>query len=268
MLKRYFFPVIIIALLIPGCNDGETNKDKLTLLPSEELAITTLIDSIVYTSDNLVIRKISGNAYEHTSYLQTNDFGKVSCNGMVVTDNMEAIVFDTPTDSISSEELIRFFTTDLKINLKAIIPTHFHTDCVGGLNEFHKQGVPSFASEQTRRILQEKNADPIPQNGFKDSMELLVGTKKVFAGFFGEGHTIDNIVGYFPENNVLFGGCLVKEEGAGKGNLEDANVSSWAATVQKLKQRFPKIQVVIPGHGRRGGSELFDYTIELFSTDL
>lgn len=266
MLKKYFFSVIFIALLIPGCNSDERIKDERTPLLGEELAAPKLIDSIVYTSDNLVIRIISDHIYEHTSYLRTNDFGKVSCNGMVVTDKKEAIVFDTPADSISSEELIRYFTTDLQVNLKAIISTHFHMDCMGGLNEFHKYGIPSFASEQTRRILQERKNNPIPQNGFTDSMELLVGTKKVFAGFFGEGHTVDNIVGYFPEDNVLFGGCLIKESGAGKGNLEDANVSAWPGTIQRVKERFSTVNIVIPGHGKSGGPELLNYTSKLFSS--
>jgi metallo-beta-lactamase class B len=42
---------------------------------------------------------------------------------------------------------------------------------------------------------------------------------KITAKFFGEGHTKDNVVGYFPSENVMFGGCLVKELNASKGYL-------------------------------------------------
>ena len=84
------------------------------------------------------------------------------------------------------------------------------------------------------------------------------------AEFAGEGHTKDNIIGYFPSENVMFGGCLIKEIRAGKGNLEDANVNDWSATVEKIKQEYPKTKIVIPGHGKYGGTELLDYTIKLF----
>ena len=63
---------------------------------------------------------------------------------------------------------------------------------------------------------------------------------------------------------MLFGGCLIKELGAGKGNLEDANVAAWPQTVATLQQAYPATRVLIPGHGKAGGLELSDYTIQLF----
>ncbi|GHT07754.1 hypothetical protein FACS1894139_16530 [Planctomycetales bacterium] len=96
-------------------------------------------------------------------------------------------------------------------------------------------------------------------------MELPVGSKKIYAEFIGEGHTQDNIIGYFPTDSVMFGGCLIKEIGAGKGNLEDANAQAWSATVKKLKQKYPPTKIVVPGHGKYGGMELLDYTMTLFA---
>ncbi len=266
MLRYFLAGIVVVGLFISGCNNGNSIKDKNVSLANQKSVPPTYFDSLVYSSDNLVIRKISNHVYEHTSYLQTESFGKVPCNGMIVTDNEEAIVFDTPTDSISSEELIHYFTKSLPYKIKAVVPTHFHTDCLGGLKEFHQHQIPSFANDQTIRILKESKEDfPIPQNGFADSLELMVGDQKVFAVFFGEGHTRDNIVGFFPEDNILFGGCLIKESGAGKGFLEDANVVDWPETVKKVQQRFKQIGIVIPGHGKRGGAELYNYTIGLFS---
>ena len=267
MLRRFLAGMVLIGLLVAGCNSEQSDKDAKASMANAESVAPVYFDSVVYSSDNLVIRKISNHVYEHTSYLQTESFGRVPCNGMVVTDKDEAIVFDTPTDSISSEELIQYFTNKLSYKINAVVPTHFHTDCVGGLEEFHKHQIPSFASDRTIRILKEKKDNsPIPQNGFEDSLDLMVGKQKVFVVFFGEGHTSDNIVGYFPEDNILFGGCLIKESAAGKGNIEDANVAAWPKTVKKVQQRFPQIGIVIPGHGKRGRAELFDYTIGLFSS--
>jgi len=105
---------------------------------------------------------------------------------------------------------------------------------------------------------------PTPEKGFDNKLALKVGDRDVVTSFFGEGHTKDNVVGYFPSEKVMFGGCLIKELGAGKGNLEDANESAWPATVTNLKQTYPDVQVVIPGHGKPGDMALLDYTIKLF----
>lgn len=82
--------------------------------------------------------------------------------------------------------------------------------------------------------------------------------------FLGEGHTCDNVIGYFPLEDIMFGGCLIKEVGAGKGNLAEANPDEWAETVKRVKAKYPNTKIVIPGHGKYGGMELLEYTITLF----
>ncbi|MBA5629376.1 subclass B1 metallo-beta-lactamase [Moheibacter lacus] len=216
----------------------------------------------IYESKNLTVIKLSENVYQHISYLQTDDFGKVPCNGMIVVDNGEAAVFDTPTDRESSKELIEFLQA-LNFKIKSVTATHFHEDCIGGLDEFHKIGVPSYANKMTIDLLKNETKN-IPQNGIDKEFTLKVGNKKVYLNYFGEGHTRDNIVVYFPEEEVLFGGCLIKEMNATKGYLGDANENAWSETVQKIKVKYPNLKIVIPGHGKRGGMELLDYTIQLF----
>lgn len=216
-----------------------------------------------FTSESLVIQKISDHVYQHTSFLNTESFGKVACNGMIVFDKSEAIIFNTPVDNKTALELINWVKNDLHCKIKAVIPTHFHADCLGGLAEFHKQSVPSYAHNKTIAITKAKNLI-IPENGFDRLLRLKVGNKQVMAEYFGEGHTQDNVIGYFPDEKIVFGGCLIKEVGAEKGNLEDANVKAWPATVTRLKQKYTRPKLIIPGHGKSGGPELLDYTIQLF----
>jgi len=217
----------------------------------------------VYKSETLLIYRISEHVYQHISFLDTKDFGKVSCNGMIVACKNEAVIFDTPTDNETSGELIDWVTQSLKCKITAVIPTHYHIDNLGGLDEFHRRGIASYAYNKTIQIAKEKGL-PVPQHGFDKCLELKVGNEKVHVEFFGEGHTCDNIVGYFPSEDIMFGGCLIKEVGAGKGNLEEANVKEWSETVRKVKEKYPKVKKVIPGHGKSGGIELLDYTIHLF----
>lgn len=218
---------------------------------------------IVYKSADLVVTQIAGNAFIHTSFLQTQDFGNVPCNGLVVRDNNEAIVFDTPTNDTSSAALIKWITETIHCRINAIIPTHFHNDCLAGLKTFEDHHIPSYANFKTIELAKE-NKFPVPQNGFKDSVIIPVGNKNIIAKFFGEGHTKDNIVGYFPAENIMFGGCLIKELDAGKGFLGDANIASWSATVEKVKMEYPNVKIVVPGHGEYGDKKLLDYTINLF----
>ncbi|OUR96059.1 subclass B1 metallo-beta-lactamase [Flavobacteriales bacterium 33_180_T64] len=250
---------LFVVLSFVSCKE---EKQKVDTSESNILVVDSLV---VYQTDNLMIRRLSNHIYEHVSYLNTKDFGKVGCNGMLVVNEDKGILFDTPTDNQSSLELINFVTQELKSDIVAVIPTHFHEDCVGGIEAFEKQNIPMYATNQTIELLKKKGQNfSKPINNFDNSLTLDIKGKKVFATYFGEGHTKDNIIGYFPENNTIFGGCLIKKVGAGKGNLEDANTNDWSETVRKIKLRYPEVEIVIPGHGKWGGIELLDYTIELF----
>ncbi|HLO79537.1 MAG TPA: subclass B1 metallo-beta-lactamase, partial [Chitinophagaceae bacterium] len=209
----------------------------------------------VYKSNDLIITQIDENSFEHTSFLQTNDFGNVPCNGLIVRNKKEVIVFDTPTKDKSSEELIKWIKETLHCKINAIIPTHFHDDCLGGLLAFDQHGIPSYANFKTIELAKANNL-VVPKNSFRDSLILKVGDENIIAKFFGEGHTKDNVVGYFPGDNILFGGCLIKEINAGKGFLGDANLTDWSGTVEKIKQAYPNLKTVVPGHGEYGNQKL------------
>lgn len=246
------FIKILFVLLIASVNFKSVAQKQALFKPKE-----------VYKSKDLVITQISKNAFEHTSFKQTNDFGYVPCNGLVVRNSNEVIIFDTPTNDKSSEILIKWIKEKLHCKIKAIIPTHFHDDCLGGLKAFDDNRIPSYAYYKTIALATE-NKYVVPKNSFSDSLMLKVGHEYIVAKFFGEGHTKDNVVGYFPSEKIMFGGCLIKEVGAGKGYLGDANLGEWSNTVEKIKNTYPHLQTIVPGHGAFGNTTLLDYTIKLF----
>jgi len=219
--------------------------------------------NVVYKTETLVIEQITPTVFKHKTYLQTQDFGNVGCNGMIyITDN-QALVFDTPTSDVVSKELIDWITENKKASVSGVVVNHFHRDCLGGLKGFHAQGIPSYASNLTIALAKTKN-HTLPQNGFDGKLTLSLGAHKVITQFLGEGHTKDNTVSYVASEKVLYGGCMLKSLKASKGNLEDANVAAWSTTVANVKTTFPHIETVIPGHGKVGDAGLLDYTIELF----
>ncbi|WP_373511097.1 subclass B1 metallo-beta-lactamase [Persicitalea sp.] len=258
MIKRVLLNVIFLSQLLFSCQTEATQHSQ-TKSPE-------ITQKPAYESENLIVKKLSDHVYQHISYLQTESFGKVACNGMIVVNGKEAIVFDTPTDDAGARELIDYLTDTLHSKLNGVVATHFHADCIGGLAPFHEKGIPSYAENRTLVLLKDKEVAK-PQNGFDNSLALKVGNQKVYAQFIGEGHTKDNITGYFPADRTMFGGCLVKEVGAGKGNLEDANVAAWPETIRQIKVKYPEVKTIIPGHGKVGGTELLDFTMMLFEKE-
>jgi metallo-beta-lactamase class B len=264
ILRKLFLLLLISGSLFFLLNElsGYQNPHQAPLISKAD---SLSKDNIVYTSDNLIVKKLSGHVYLHTSFLNTNDFGRVECNGMIAVNGNEAVVFDTPADNAGSDELIKFVKENLNSQINGLVPTHFHEDCVGGLEVFFENEIPVYASNRTIQLLQKNNKNySKPITGFNDSIALNIGDKTVFAKYFGEGHTSDNVIGYFPEDKAIFGGCLIKEIDATKGYLGDANVNAWSETVEKIRQKYPEVEIVIPGHGSTGGKELLDYTIMLF----
>ena len=221
------------------------------------------LNSYSYESKTLKIIKVSERIFKHVSFLPTEDFGNVPCNGMIYINGMEAIVFDTPTNNGASMELIQWVSQVNGKEIKAIVVNHFHNDCLGGLQEFHDKGIESYSSNLTISLAQ-KDSVVIPSIGFDKKMDLNIGGEQILTKFFGEGHTKDNVVSYIPSEKTLFGGCLIKEINAGKGYLGHANIEEWTSTVSKVKAAFPDLEVIVPGHGKHGGLELLDYTMELF----
>ncbi len=222
----------------------------------------------VEITPDLEVIKLSDKAYIHRSYAVFEPFGRVASNGLVYVSGKEGLVFDTPPTDQLSEALIGWIRkTWPGINIKGVVINHFHADCLGGLKAFHALGIPSYAGDMTR-VLAEKDGVEIPKYGFAKRKTLKLSGEKVVLFYPGEAHTRDNSVGWMPDERVLFGGCMVKAVGAGKGNVADANEAAWPGTVAKVRKKFKNAEWVIPGHGQAGGVELLDFTVQLFSRKL
>ena len=82
----------------------------------------------------------------------------------------------------------------------------------------------------------------------------------------GPGHSVDNVVVYIPQQQLLFGGCFVKEQSL--GNLEDADIDRWPESAQHLLDRYQDARIVIPGHGPYSDTRLLQSTLELSKQKL
>lgn len=216
--------------------------------------------------EDLEIIKISTNVYQHISYMSLPKYGKFPCNGMIYKVGKEVVVFDSPHTEKLAEGLLNWIQKKKKWKVKAVVINHFHEDCLGGLEVFHRLGIESYSSKKTQ-LLATKDSMPIPKIGNDSTWTMTIKNKSIVCSFFGEAHSTDNIVSWLPKEKVLFGGCMVKAIAARKGNLADANTKEWANTIKKIKNNYPDIKWVIPGHGKYGNAMLLDYTIQLFEKD-
>ena len=220
----------------------------------------------IIVSEDLKLLKITDNAYIHISNITLQNGALFPCNGFVYKNEGQAYVFDTPANDTATKELIQWLQDDQKLSIKGVVFNHHHNDCIEGMDVFKQYNIPSIASKKTTFFMQQENSGSVDRI-FENSLELTLGNKTIINRFFGEAHTADNIISYFPEEKIIFGGCMIKSLEARKGNLADANVIAWPFTVQNIKKAYPEVAIVIPGHGAHGDSTLLDYTISLFQTN-
>jgi len=221
------------------------------------------ISKKITINNDLEIVQLTPNVYQHISYAEFAGFGRVECNGMIVTADGKAFLFDTPPTEELTRRLVEWITQTLKLKVVGFIPNHWHSDCIGGLAYLQTIGVESYANQRTIDIAKAKNL-PVPAHGFKDSLNLRLGNIEIDCYYLGAGHSMDNIVVWIPSEKVLFPGCLVKEVNAkGLGNTADGDLKAYPQTIEKVLRKFPDAKIVIPGHGVVGGIELIGHTKEL-----
>jgi metallo-beta-lactamase class B len=214
-------------------------------------------------SEDIELIKLSEKAYVHISVSEIDGFGKVSSNGLILVNNDEAFLFDTPVIDSQTETLVKWIADSLNAAVSTFIPNHWHEDCLGGLDYLHSKGVKSYANQMTIELAKD-NGKPVPQIGFTDSLRLSLHGEDVYCYYLGGGHSADNIVIWIPSEKILFGGCMVKDiHSEGLGNISDAKTEEWPETIRKITGKFSGTFLVIPGHGKIGGKELLNHTKEL-----
>lgn len=216
----------------------------------------------IQISANMYAVKLTENVYEYTFLMP--EIENYPANGILYVSNGKALVIDTPGHDSTSNRLIDWINNYLKADIEGVVITHWHrADRIGGLNAFHERKIKSYALDMTIKTAKEKNL-PVPENGFKDSLELNLNGKKVLCKYLGAGHTKDNIVVWLPEEDVLFGGCLVKgADSKDIGNTKDADMEAWPVTIQKVIDEYGSAKIIVPGHMDYGDKRLLTNTIEL-----
>lgn len=222
-------------------------------------------DETIKIFKDLELIKISENAYVHVSYTNLPEYGRISANGLILINNSEAFLFDTPwTDSLTMV-LDTYLRDHLGVKIVGFIPNHWHNDCMGGLGYLQSKMIDSYAYQKTIDIAKINNL-PTPNHSFKDSLQIYLGNKEINCYYFGAAHSLDNIVVWIPSEKILFAGCMVKSlNSTSPGNIQDGDITEYPKTIDKLIEKFKTAIIVIPGHGQIGGINLIKHTRDLVS---
>jgi metallo-beta-lactamase class B len=217
-------------------------------------------DPIKLINPNLGISKLTDNIFLVQSSFNNN--GRLDCDHLLVVDKPEIVLINTPVNDSLTVVYLNWIELNYKQTATKLIVTHSHVDCAGGINETKRRGIISYSLDKTKDLLKVLGKDV--NHTFSDSLTLNLPSVNIKLWYPGAGHTVDNIVVWFPKQKILYGGCLVKALSVNyKGNTRDSDLKAWPLTIQKLKEKYGDIPIIVPGHEEIGDIRILDHTIEV-----
>lgn len=144
--------------------------------------------------------------------------------------------------------------------IREVIVPDYHADRAGGSPYFRSIGAKLVSRRQTVDLLKERwERDMRDLQKAYDGYPLIPLTLpdvvhegdytlqggRVRAIYTGPAHTPDGVFVYFPEERVLYGNCILKEQ---LGNLDSADVAEYPRTLRKLKAMNLDYTNIIAGH--------------------
>jgi glyoxylase-like metal-dependent hydrolase (beta-lactamase superfamily II) len=253
-----------------------------TILSADEVFRT------FHLSGELQVKQISKD-----TFLVTHRF-PWPANSLIVRYPQQYIIWvDTPyTDSAT--ELVWNWIKSMGWKEKIIeVNTGFHNDNLGGNGFLLKKSVDIYGTDLIVKMLNDQSENTrsqilmwLKKPKFKkyynvhstakyhppnhvialkpnEGTYLLNGLLEIY--YPGPSHSKDNLIVYFPDKKLLFGGCAVKSiQSKNLGFTGDAIMSEWPKSLNRVLSRYSDSLFVVPGHGEVGGLDLIKHTLELF----
>lgn len=187
---------------------------------------------------------------------------RMDANSFIYIDGKEAYLIDTPWNASDMPDLMAW----LKMNsytLKGALVTHYHADSAGGLGFLDEKGVSTYTSDLTNTRLKMSDKPTSNHIFLGNNFEFVKG--KIKAYFPGSGHSIDNLVVWLPNEQILIGGCFLRSKKSSHlGWTGDADLANWYHAASKVKAKYPDVKMVFPGHGDGvKGASIIDHTMAL-----
>jgi glyoxylase-like metal-dependent hydrolase (beta-lactamase superfamily II) len=214
-------------------------------------------------------------------------------NSLAVVMGDHLMLVDTPWTPQATEAMLTWLEAQVGSKEVVAINTHFHLDNLGGNQFLVGRDIPVYGSDLTVELLAERGRASLDQTvqwlqaegdprfaqtlaslelipprevfDIHEGLQLEFGDQSLEVYYPGPAHSPDNLVVYFPEHKILFGGCMIIGWDQ-IGNTADADLAAWPASVRQLKQF--DFDVLIPGHGARLDPGLLTHTLALLKSDF
>ena len=211
---------------------------------------------------SLEITQLTGDYYIFTTHRLLNG-DPFPANGLYLVTNAGVVMIDTPWDTTQFQPLLDAIKVRHNSNVVMCIATHSHDDRTGGLEFLKRKGVKTFTSRATDEISKARGNKRAAFLFDKDTV-FTVGNYTFQTIYAGAGHTKDNIVIWFEEDRIIYGGCLIKStEATNMGYTGDADLAAWPKTIRNIKQQCVRPRYVIPGHQDWKSNNALDHTLLL-----
>lgn len=210
----------------------------------------------------LEIAQLTGDFYIFTTYRLLNG-DPFPANGLYLVTAAGVVMIDTPWDTTQFQPLLDAIKVRHNSNVVLCIATHSHDDRTGGLEFLKRKGVRTYTSRATDEVSRARGNKRAEFLFDKDTI-FTVGNYAFQTVYGGRGHTKDNIVVWFEQDRILYGGCLVKStEATDMGYTGDADLAAWPNTIRNIKQQCVRPRYVIPGHQGWRNNNALDHTLML-----
>lgn len=215
----------------------------------------------------LEIYQLTDSIFVCTTYQPLENGHKYPSNNVYYLTPEGIVMIDTPWDKSQMPTLLDSMQRRHGMQPVFSISTHFHADRTAGLDYLDSIGVKTYSTAYTRELCIEHNEE-IPQYTFQGDTTFHVGGKTIETFYPGHGHAPDNIVVYLKDEEILVGGCIVRSTATKVlGYTGNANIPSWDKAMKKIRKRYKKAKVVIPGHLTWKGDHL-KHTSELLKKSI
>lgn len=219
---------------------------------------------VIEISPDVEAVQLTRSVWLYRAYTELSDVeGPVPGNGLVVVSGPSAMIIDLPWNDDHTRSVAEWIREKFGAKIESAVATHAHPDSAGGLGAAKELGAETWALHKTTVKLYDLGST-MPKNSFNGKKKLSCGDLDIELDFPGNGHTDDNIVAWIPEEKVLFAGCLVRSLAAQDlGNTAEADLKAYPDTLKNLLDVYKSAEIVVPGHGEPGGTELVRHTMEL-----
>jgi len=250
---KYLFLILAILLTV-NCNSNKKAPPKPTDRTTQKA-----------DSTQVELRKIQNGVWIHTSY-HTFKGQTYPSNGMVVQVQDSLYLIDPAWGEANTRILLQKIESQIGLPIVSGLATHFHGDRVAGVDILEAKGIEMYTHPKTP-ALAKAEGNAVPDHTLatlnKPGATVSFGPLEVF--YPGPAHSLDNIMVWVPKQQILYGGCAIRNaQVTTLGNTADADLSSWPKAIRRAQKAYPQANIVVPGHGAVGGPELLDHTLALF----